>query len=67
MKEQESFECRRQTTSGDLDVFLLLKGSIFAGGHCPNVGLGGFLLQGGVGWNTWLIGDTMFFRECRPS
>ena len=23
----------------------------FAGGHCPDVGLGGFLLQGGMGWN----------------
>jgi FAD/FMN-containing dehydrogenase len=24
---------------------------MFAGGHCPDVGLGGFLLQGGMGWN----------------
>lgn len=24
---------------------------LFAGGHCPDVGLGGFLLQGGMGWN----------------
>ena len=23
----------------------------FASGHCPDVGLGGFLLQGGMGWN----------------
>jgi FAD/FMN-containing dehydrogenase len=39
------------TTSGDLNAFLLPKGRMFAGGHCPDVGLGGFLLQGGVGWN----------------
>ncbi|CAJ2505327.1 Uu.00g127210.m01.CDS01 [Anthostomella pinea] len=26
-------------------------GRMFAGGHCPDVGLGGFLLQGGMGWN----------------
>ena len=24
---------------------------MFASGHCPDVGLGGFLLQGGMGWN----------------
>jgi FAD/FMN-containing dehydrogenase len=39
------------TTSGYLNEFLLTKGRMFAGGHCPDVGLGGFLLQGGVGWN----------------
>ena len=26
-------------------------GRIFTGGHCPTVGIGGFLLQGGQGWN----------------
>lgn len=26
-------------------------GMMFPGGHCPDVGLGGFLLQGGMGWN----------------
>ena len=43
------------TTSGDLNAFLLAKGRMFAGGHCGNVGLGGFLLQGGVGWNTRVL------------
>lgn len=28
----------------------------FPGGHCINVGLGGFLLQGGFGWNSRLWG-----------
>jgi len=35
----------------DLDPYLAAKGRFFAGGHCPTVGLGGFLLQGGMGWN----------------
>jgi FAD/FMN-containing dehydrogenase len=35
----------------DLDPFLAARGRFFAGGHCPTVGLGGFLLQGGMGWN----------------
>jgi FAD/FMN-containing dehydrogenase len=35
----------------DLDPFLAQRGRFFAGGHCPTVGLGGFLLQGGMGWN----------------
>jgi len=35
----------------DLDPFLASRGRFFAGGHCPTVGLGGFLLQGGMGWN----------------
>ena len=26
-------------------------GRFFNGGHCPSVGIGGFLLQGGQGWN----------------
>lgn len=26
-------------------------GLMFPGGHCPSVGIGGFLLQGGMGWN----------------
>ncbi|HEY1627877.1 MAG TPA: FAD-binding protein, partial [Streptosporangiaceae bacterium] len=35
----------------DLDPYLAGRGRFFAGGHCPTVGLGGFLLQGGMGWN----------------
>jgi FAD/FMN-containing dehydrogenase len=30
---------------------LATHGRWFPGGHCPNVALGGFLLQGGIGWN----------------
>ncbi|WP_230859462.1 hypothetical protein [Actinoplanes aureus] len=35
----------------ELAPFLEKQGRFFAGGHCPSVGLGGFLLQGGQGWN----------------
>jgi hypothetical protein len=39
-------------SGGELNPFLHEFGVFFAGGHCPDVGLGGFLLQGGMGWNT---------------
>ena len=35
----------------ELDPFLASHGRFFNGGHCPTVGIGGFLLQGGQGWN----------------
>ena len=35
----------------DLDPFLAAQDRFFAAGHCPTVGMGGFLLQGGMGWN----------------
>ena len=34
-----------------LNDYLSKRGLMFCGGHCPDVGLGGFLLQGGMGWN----------------
>lgn len=34
----------------ELDPFLAEHGRFFNGGHCPTVGIGGFLLQGGQGW-----------------
>ncbi len=45
--------CPAQTTSYWLNKYLAgcEDGRMFAGGHCPDVGLGGFLLQGGMGWN----------------
>lgn len=43
--------CSTSTTGRILNDFLKDKGRMFAGGHCPDVGLGGFLLQGGMGWN----------------
>lgn len=35
----------------ELNPYLESLGRMFHGGHCPTVGLGGFLLQGGMGWN----------------
>ena len=35
----------------ELTPFLTAHGRAFPGGHCPSVGIGGFLLQGGQGWN----------------
>ena len=37
-------------TGRELNSFLRKGGLMFRGGHCPDVGLGGFLLQGGMGW-----------------
>lgn len=39
------------TTGTMLNSFLVERDLMFCGGHCPDVGLGGFLLQGGMGWN----------------
>jgi FAD/FMN-containing dehydrogenase len=36
----------------ELTPFLAERGRLFTGGHCGGVGLGGFLLQGGQGWNS---------------
>lgn len=48
--------CSPSTTGQELNTHLAKYGRMFAGGHCPDVGLGGFLLQGGMGWNckVWL-------------
>jgi len=35
----------------DLDPYLAGHDRFFSVGHSPTVGLGGFLLQGGIGWN----------------
>ncbi|KAJ9132172.1 FAD binding domain protein [Pleurostoma richardsiae] len=43
--------CPPGATGRELNEELGRWGRMFAGGHCPDVGLGGFLLQGGMGWN----------------
>ncbi|WP_082104472.1 FAD-binding oxidoreductase [Demequina soli] len=40
----------------ELAPYLAARGRAFPGGHCPSVGIGGFLLQGGQGWNGRLNG-----------
>lgn len=36
----------------ELSPFLRRHGVVFPGGHCSTVGIGGYLLQGGQGWNS---------------
>ncbi|KAF7155100.1 hypothetical protein CNMCM5623_005308 [Aspergillus felis] len=38
-------------TSKEVNEALVSQGLMFPAGHCGDVGLGGFLLQGGMGWN----------------
>ena len=49
------------TTGAEMTEFLMPFGRWFAGGHCPDVALGGFLLQGGVGWNARVISPLSSF------
>jgi FAD/FMN-containing dehydrogenase len=42
--------------SNDLDDLLAGRGLFFPVGHCQGVGMGGFLLQGGFGWNSRALG-----------
>lgn len=44
-------EASPSTTGKVLNAYLVERGYMFPGGHCPDVGIGGFLLQGGMGWN----------------
>jgi FAD/FMN-containing dehydrogenase len=40
----------------ELDPYLADHGRFFPVGHCESVGIGGFLLQGGMGWHTRYYG-----------
>ena len=42
--------------SGDLDAALAKKGLLFPVAHAYTVGMGGFLLQGGFGWDSQVVG-----------
>ena len=43
-------------TGHTLSAMLARKGLFFPGGHCPGVCVGGYLLQGGFGWNSRALG-----------
>ncbi|KAJ5653670.1 hypothetical protein N7490_000673 [Penicillium lividum] len=45
-------EAQPAAEGSDLNTALVKHDLMFPGGHCPTVGLGGFLLQGGFGWNS---------------
>jgi FAD/FMN-containing dehydrogenase len=50
-EESGVVSARPAVMGGDeLDPYLEQRGRFFNGGHCPSVGIGGFLLQGGQGW-----------------
>ncbi|KAF7521463.1 hypothetical protein G7054_g12451 [Neopestalotiopsis clavispora] len=45
-EQTQIVSCSTSYTGRVLNKFLNERGRMFAGGHCPDVGLGGFLLQG---------------------
>jgi FAD/FMN-containing dehydrogenase len=49
--DAELLRASPSTTGADMAPYLAEHGRLFPGGHCPTVGIGGFLLQGGQGWN----------------
>ncbi|KIX09649.1 uncharacterized protein Z518_00730 [Rhinocladiella mackenziei CBS 650.93] len=50
--EAQTAEVQPATYGSNLNKILEKHDLLFPGGHCPTVGLGGFLLQGGFGWNS---------------
>src|SRR5215831_11439406 len=47
----------------ELNAKLAEHGLFFPTGHCPTVGVGGYLLQGGWGWNSRAIGPACLSVE----
>lgn len=47
---------RPATRSRDLDAHLVGRGLFFPTGHAPTVGIGGFTIGGGYGWNSRTFG-----------
>jgi FAD/FMN-containing dehydrogenase len=45
------------------NALLAAQGLVFPSGHCPSVGVGGFLLGGGYGWNSRALGPACFSVE----
>lgn len=50
-ESKEVVKVSPSTTGVMLNESIGKKGFMFGGGHCADVGIGGFLLQGGMGWN----------------
>ncbi|KAL6412020.1 uncharacterized protein AUP68_04400 [Ilyonectria robusta] len=50
-KETGILEASPSMTGRMVNGLLAPHNRMFPGGHCPDVALGGFLLQGGMGWN----------------
>ncbi|XVQ86393.1 FAD-binding oxidoreductase [Microbispora siamensis] len=45
------------------NALLAADGLVFPSGHCPSVGVGGFLIGGGYGWNSRHLGPACFSVE----
>ncbi|MEU6540007.1 FAD-binding oxidoreductase [Streptomyces sp. NPDC047000] len=45
------------------NALLAAEGLVFPSGHCPSVGVGGFLIGGGYGWNSRALGPACFSVE----
>lgn len=54
-------------TGGELIDYLSPKGRVVSVGHCPDVGLGGFLLGGGLGWNVSVCTHQFDFYDLETS
>jgi len=56
--DKQSFRvtCGPGLLQQDLSAALGRRGLFFPTGHCRGVGLGGYLLQGGFGWNSRVLG-----------
>jgi hypothetical protein len=50
-QEQVASATAAVTGGGELNSYLRQFNRFFQAGNCPSVALGGFLLQGGIGWN----------------
>lgn len=48
----QTAEVQPAAYASTLNASLLQHKLMFPGGHCPTVGMGGYLLQGGFGWNS---------------
>jgi FAD/FMN-containing dehydrogenase len=55
-RERGTARVQPAATGAELNAALAEHDLFFPSGHCPTVGLGGFLLAGGWGWNSRAIG-----------
>jgi FAD/FMN-containing dehydrogenase len=62
-REQRKAAVRPAVRGTDFNALLAAEGLVFPSGHCPSVGVGGFLLGGGYGWNSRRLGPACFSVE----
>ena len=62
-RERRKAAVRPAVRGTDFNALLAAEGLVFPSGHCPSVGVGGFLLGGGYGWNSRHLGPACFSVE----